>query len=310
MSKLESFNQKNLFGLNKYINELIKLYESGQYPNKLMISGLKGSGKSTLSYHFINYVLSKDEKTSYDKKNFIINSESNTFKTIQNKSNPNFNLVDLSSDKKSIEINQIRDLILNLNKSSFNSKPRFVLIDNIEFLNVNAINALLKTLEDPNHNIFFLLINNNKRILPTLFSRCVNYKISLTNNECLKIASDLLGKNLSQEMNNNLFSYYFTPGKIYNLVKFAEFYEYSLSDLDLKSLLKIILKENHYKKDLFIKEIIFDLMEFYFRNLNSTFSKKINSKYSYFINKISDTKSYNLDEESLFMEFEEEILNG
>ena len=51
-------------------------------------------------------------------------------------------------------------------------------------------------------------------------------------------------------------------------------------------------------------------MEFYFRNLNSTFSKKINSKYSYFINKISDTKSYNLDEESLFTEFEEEILNG
>ena len=310
MSKLEPFNQKNLLGLDKYINELIQLYEDGKYPNKLMLSGLKGSGKSTLSYHFINYVLSKDEKTSYDKKNFIINSESNTFKTIQNKSNPNFNLVDISSDKKSIEINQIRDLILNLNKSSFNSKPRFVLIDNIEFLNVNAINALLKTLEEPNHNIYFILINNNKRILSTLFSRCINYKVSLRNNECLKITSSLLGKNLNKEINNNLFSYYFTPGKIYNLVKFADLYEYSLSDLDLKSLLKIILKENHYKKDLFIKDIIFDLMEFYFRKLNSTFSKKINSKYSYFINKISDTKSYNLDEESLFMEFEEEILNG
>ena len=53
----------------------------------------------------------------------------------------------------------------------------------------------------------FFLINNNKRNLSTIFSRCVNYKVSLTNNECLKIASDLLGKNLSQEMNNNPVSY-------------------------------------------------------------------------------------------------------
>ena len=31
---------------------------------------------------------------------------------------------------------------------------------------------------------------------------------------------------------------------------------------------------------------------------------------SYFIKKISDTKSFNLDEELLFLEFEEEFLNG
>ena len=50
--------------------------------------------------------------------------------------------------KKSIDINQIRELINNLNKSSFNSKERFVLIDNIEYLNVNSINALLKLLKN------------------------------------------------------------------------------------------------------------------------------------------------------------------
>ena len=67
---------------------------------------------------------------------------------------------------------------------------------------------------------------------------------------------------------------------------------------------------NHYKKDLLIKDIIFDLMEFYFRKLNSSFSKKISMKYSYFLKRISDTKFFNLDEESLFVEFEEEILDG
>jgi DNA polymerase-3 subunit delta' len=53
-----------------------------------------------------------------------------------------------------------------------------------------------------------------------------------------------------------------------------------------------------------------NLIEFYFRKLNSSFSKIINEKYSYFIKRISDTKTYNLDQESLFMEFNDEILNG
>ncbi len=36
------------------------------------------------------------------------------------------------NEKKNIDIAQIRNMITNLNKSSFNSKPRFILIDNIE----------------------------------------------------------------------------------------------------------------------------------------------------------------------------------
>ena len=81
----------------------------------------------------------------------------------------------------------IRELISNLNKSSFNEKPRFVLIDNIEYLNVNSINALLKVLEEPSFKVHFILINNNKKILPTLLSRCINFKISLSNKENFRL---------------------------------------------------------------------------------------------------------------------------
>ena len=81
--------------------------------------------------------------------NFEINVENQSFRTILNGSNPNFYIIDINSEKKFIDINQIRDLISKLNKSSFNNRPRFVLIDNIEFLNKNSINALLKTLEEP-----------------------------------------------------------------------------------------------------------------------------------------------------------------
>ena len=100
-------------------------------PNKILLSGEKGIGKSTLAYHLINFVLSQDEEQKYDYENNIINSENKSFKLIQNKSNPNFYLIDVAEDKKNIDINQIRELIINLNKSSFNKKKRFVLIDNI-----------------------------------------------------------------------------------------------------------------------------------------------------------------------------------
>ena len=55
MNKLEPFNQLNLFGLDKFFLELIKLYEKNSFPNKLLLNGPKGIGKSTLAYHFINY---------------------------------------------------------------------------------------------------------------------------------------------------------------------------------------------------------------------------------------------------------------
>ena len=63
-------------------------------------------------------------------------------------------------------------------------------------------------------------------------------------------------------------------------------------------------------KDLLIKDFVFDLVEFYFRKINFNFSSNLYKKYSYFLKRISDTKRFNLDQESLFIELEEEILNG
>ena len=61
---------------------------------------------------------------------------------------------------------------------------------------------------------------------------------------------------------------------------------------------------------LFMFLLTIDPDSFYFRNLNLPFSKNINDKYNYFLKRISDTKIFNLDEESLFMEFQEDVLNG
>ena len=310
MIDLHPVNQTKLFGLNKFFIELVRLDKNNNLPNKILLSGLKGLGKSTLAYHFINYVLSKNEEFPYNLEQKQINVENPSFKTVLNKTNLNLNLVDVNIDKKSIDIKQIRELISSLNKSSFNTKPRFILIDNIEYLNINSINALLKILEEPSKNIYFILINNSKKILSTLSSRCINFKISLSSKESFEVANNLLDKKLDSLINEDLLNYYLTPGKIYNLATFAILKKYDLFNIDLKEFLKIIIDDNLYKKDNLSKYLIFDFIEYYFRKINLSFSPKLFEKYSYFMKRISDTQRFNLDEEIIFIEFRNEILDG
>ena len=112
---LKPSNQTNLYGLDFYFHDFINLFNKNKLPNKILLSGYKGIGKSTLAYHLINYVLSKDENLKYDSANFRINPENHSFKTVKNLSNPNLILIDVKDEKFNIDINQIRDLILKLN---------------------------------------------------------------------------------------------------------------------------------------------------------------------------------------------------
>ena len=307
---LEPSSQLNLFSHKEEFQKLINLYKNNNLPNKILFSGEKGIGKCTLAYHLINYILSSNEDFIYDLDNLKIIPDNKSFKLVQNKSNPNFILVDIQEEKKNIDISQIRNLILTLNKSSFNTKPRFVLIDNIELLNINAVNALLKILEEPNDNINFILINNNKRILPTLKSRCLNFKIQLTSKQSIEIANKILNNNYNEFLNEDLVNNYSTPGEILNLIDFANKNDIDLIETNLKDFIKKIIMEKLYKKNNSIKNLIYSLMEFYFRkNVSVTNIKLINS-YNYFLKKIENTKTFNLDEETLFMEFEDSILNG
>ena len=92
--------QIQLYGLDKYFNEIKKLYDLKKMPNKIMLSGKKGSGKSTMAYHIINYILSQSEENKYDIEKFSINSLNRSYKLLKNKSHPNFYLVDLIDEKK------------------------------------------------------------------------------------------------------------------------------------------------------------------------------------------------------------------
>ncbi len=300
-------NQLNLYGLQKNLNELVKLYEIDKLPNKIMFSGRKGIGKCTLAYHLINFILSKNEDFSYNLDNHSINKENKTFKLIQNKIHPNFYLIDINSEKKIIDIFQIRSLISNLNKSNLNSKPRIVLIDNIENLNINSVNSLLKILEEPPENTYFILISNNKNVLPTIKSRCLNFNIMLDNKTSLEISNKLFGSQILTLINNNLLDYYFTPGKVSNLINFLSDNDIDYENLSLKKILDLLIDKLYYKKDISIKLMTYEFIELFF---NTEFNPKKIDIYHSFLKKIDETKKFNLDDESLFIEFKTKVLNG
>ena len=148
-------------------------------------------------------------------------------------------------------------------------------------------------------------------ILPTLKSRCLTFKINLSFSETVNIANFLLGKNLFDLINNDLINYYNTPGDFINLINFSEKKNINLNEFNLISFLYFLIDNSHYKKNRFIKDLTISYIELYFLKIyiSSKAKKNILEKYFKFIQKIHDANLFNLDEESLFIEFKSKILN-
>ena len=304
--KLSPSNQLELFIHGNELKNLILLYQEKKLPNKILLKGQKGIGKSTLAYHLINFILSKDEVFPYDIDHFKINDKNKSFKLIKNGSNPNFFLINTQTDKKNINIEQIRNIIKDLNKSSLNNKPRFVLIDNSEYLNKNSINALLKTIEEPNSNIYFILIQNQNALLSTLTSRFVRFNINVTNKDSIFLINKLVNDDIHKLVNNDFIYYYFSPGNLYKMIEFCDENNIDLKNIGLKEFIDILISNNHIKKHTDLKYIFYEVIE-HFLKKNSIILNM--DYYNYFIKKIEKINKFNLDEESLFIELNDKILN-
>ena len=87
---LSSKNQLQLYGYHDYFNSFIKLFDKNKLPSTILLSGLKGSGKATFVYHFINYLFSYREQNKYSVSNFTVNPNNKSYKSLCNNTHPNF----------------------------------------------------------------------------------------------------------------------------------------------------------------------------------------------------------------------------
>tara|TARA_B100001093_G_scaffold123973_1_gene116572 strand:- start:1562 stop:2497 length:936 start_codon:yes stop_codon:yes gene_type:complete len=294
------FNSKNslkLLGLKENFIFLSTLYIKKKLPRVLMLTGNKGSGKSTLVNHLLFSIF--DEK-NYDKEKLILSKDSNLFDQFKNDIFSNIIYIK-GSDFKSVKVDDIRDLKKRIFQSTILDKERFIILDDIELFNINSLNALLKIIEEPSKNNFFFLINNKtKPLLETIKSRALEIKIILNEDKRLEIIQALIDffqlKKILDPQNTQL-----SPG---NFIKFNHiFNEYNISlDSDLIENFSLLLNLYKKNKDILFINIAYFIVDFYFKDLKVKKIYKQDKIYEmkYFIcNNLNNFLLYNINQNSL-----------
>ncbi len=299
-----------LFGHNNLFNELIYLDQVKKLPNKILINGPKGIGKKLLINHFLNYYYSKGSDQPYNLKKREFNKNLDLPKLISTNSHPNIFKIYKKKDKKIIDIDQIREMIQFSNQTSFDNNKRFIIIENINLLGINSSNALLKSIEEPNNNTNFILINNSEvKIQETIKSRCLEFKINLCNSEVKEIIDYHFNDEIYDNLNVDFINNYNSPFFLILLINLLKDNDLSIPDTSIEDLLLYIIKNKLYISNDFVKEYLNLFIElFFYKNING--SKKISFKIKkYFYLKLSLVKKYNLDFESYFLEFNDKLLS-
>lgn len=103
-------------------------------------------------------------------------------------SHPDNYILEPEEADKAIKVDQVRDLVSFVVQTAQMGGRKVVLIEPVESMNINAANALLKSLEEPSGETVLLLISHQpSRLLPTIKSRCVQQACPLPS-EAMSVA--------------------------------------------------------------------------------------------------------------------------
>ncbi len=307
----EEIFSKELSTFKKEINFISNLYVNRKLPQTILFTGEKGIGKLNVAYHLINFILSKNEDNEYCITTNKINSNNKTYNLLLKSIHPNLFLISLKDKKKNIDIEQIKNMKNFLNITSFSNKPKIVLIDGSEYLNLSSSNSLLKSLEENLNNVFFILVHDiKKKLLTTIKSRCIQFKFFLNNKDREKRINEILN-NQFNDLSSDFKNKYISPLFFKSLLEYCNKNNLQINDINLDNLLSDILKKKDYKKNEFVLKNFFLLVQlFLYKKIRN---EQNNNKYfyllKYFTQRFDDVAKFNLDFESYVLEFKNLIYN-
>ncbi len=144
-----------------------------------LITGLEGIGKATFAYRVARAALARPDERGLFGQGLDVDPETAAYRQVTALSHPGLVVIRRTYDQKakrfaaSISVDEVRRLKSFLALSAEEGGRRVVIVDSADEMNVNAANALLKSLEEPPPRTIFLLISHAPgRLLPTIRSRC------------------------------------------------------------------------------------------------------------------------------------------
>ncbi|WP_406616077.1 hypothetical protein ACJA25_01600 [Mycoplasmopsis hyopharyngis] len=114
--------------------------------------------------------------------NKINKSKAKTLKEIQENY---FNIKILSSEDQSLAKDNVNEVFTESSYTSINkSDKKIIVLKNIEDGNINMLNSILKTIEEPTNDTFFILTTNNEnKVLKTIKSRSLIINVFKVDND-------------------------------------------------------------------------------------------------------------------------------
>ncbi len=297
-----------LFGLQNKFDFFYNLFKQEKLPHVLMLTGKKGVGKFTLINHLLTYIF---DSNHYDLKNYKINDKSYFYKQYINNSFSN-TIILSGNNFKTVSIEGIRALKSKILKTTISGKKRFIIFDDVDLFNKNSLNALLKIIEEPSNNNYFILINNNtNKILETVQSRALEVKFILNENMRVQIIKSLI-ETYNIEVLIDFYSSKITPGNflIFNSICKENQIQIDGNFMDNFTILLDLYKKN---KSLDFINLILFLTDMYFFNqkkIKEFNIAKIISNKNFIVENLNNFILYNLNQNTLINAINEKINNG
>ncbi|MEG6585229.1 DNA polymerase III subunit delta' [Dendrosporobacter sp. 1207_IL3150] len=180
----------DIVGNSESIERLKNMLNSNRMPHAMLFTGPSGIGKTMIASMLAAAILCSADA---GKPCGLCQS----CKSIERNTHPD--LLTTRPEGTSIKIEQIRQLQQEVALAPLLGSRRVCIIEDAELMTVQAANSILKTLEEPQGDIIFILISSKRQLLlETIISRCLSISFQPLKPNVLTEALILRGYNSVQ----------------------------------------------------------------------------------------------------------------
>ena len=181
--------------------EVLPAFEKEVKQNKISASYLfYGDKRVDLLFYALEFskmVMTKDIEDEEEKKSIE--------KRIENLQHSDIEVINRKNEN--IKIDEVRELIYDAIESAYSSPKKIFILCGIENLRKESSNALLKILEEPPKDVYFILLARSLNIISTIKSRTIKFHLEGASNEELGVSKEI---------------YYFFDGNENNIKRYKE----------------------------------------------------------------------------------------